>query len=72
MRRITIRNLQGQGTAKPRLFDALVDGEKVYLEVKSKCGGNVMIALNDVLEQISATASKDTPQTRHPGPMNTG
>ena len=72
MRRITIRNLRSQDAAKPRVFDALIDGDEVYLEVKSKNKGNEIIALHDVLEQIAATCSGDTRQTRQPGAIDTG
>ena len=72
MHRIVIRNLRSQGSIKPRVFDALVDGDNVYIEVKSKTKGNEIIALNDVLEQISATCSGGTRQTRRPGSLDTG
>ena len=72
MRRIAIRNPRSQGTVKPRVFDALIDGEEVYLEVKSKNKGSEIIALHDVLEQIAATCSSDTRQTRQSGAIDTG
>ena len=72
MRRIAIRNPRSQGTVKPRVFDALIDGDDVYLEVKSKNKANEIIALNDVLEQIAATCSSNTPQTRQPSAIDTG
>ena len=56
MRRVVIRNLKNPKPAKPRLFDALVDGDDVYFEIKAKASGSEVIALKDILEQISTTA----------------
>ena len=55
MRRIVIRNLKNPQKMKPRLFDALVDGDDVYFEIKAKTNGNEIIALKDIMDQISSS-----------------
>ena len=47
MRKITIRNLKSEKAAKPRLFDAIVDGNEVFFEVKAS-KGNAVVQLNCV------------------------
>ena len=54
MKRITIRNLKSVRKRKPRVFDVLIDGEKVYLEVKTGKDESELIPISDVLEQIKA------------------
>jgi len=61
MHRIAIRNLRSKKTAKPRLFDAIIDGKEVFLEVKVGNRGNEVIALADVIDQISSAESKEEP-----------
>lgn len=46
-----IRNMSSNGSAKPRVFDALIDENEVYLEVKNAKQKEV-IRLTDVLRQI--------------------
>jgi len=60
MRKITIRNLKSEKAAKPRLFDAIVDGNEVFFEVKAS-KGNEIIALSDIMDQISLAELEDTP-----------
>ena len=57
MRRVVIRDLKNTRKVKPRLFDALVDGDDVYFEIKAKTNGSEIIALKDVMEQISCSES---------------
>ena len=64
MRRITIRNLKSQKATKPRVFDAIVDGNEVYFEVKVGNKGNEVIALTDVMKQISSSESEEEPRAR--------
>jgi len=64
MRRVVIRNLKNPRPIKPRLFDVLVDGEEVYFEVKAKPGRSEIIALKDVMEQISSSDPKATRRVR--------
>lgn len=52
MKRVQIRNQQSPKPVKPRVFDALIDGNKAYLEVKDKKSCEV-VALDDVLQQIA-------------------
>lgn len=60
MQRIVIRNTKSKKSVKPRVFDALVDGDEVYLEVKNKKDSEI-ISLSDVLTQIAeATPSQAT------------
>lgn len=69
MQRIVIRSAKSKKSVKPRVFDALVDGDDVYLEVKNKKGSEI-IALSDVLTQIAEAmpkqASKSESQTTEP------
>ena len=58
MRRITIRNLKSQKTVKPHVFDVLVDEDEVFFEVKTKSNENEIIALTDIIEQISSSGSR--------------
>jgi len=60
MRRVVIRNLKTQKSVKPRLFDALIDGDNVYFELKAKSSGNEIIALKDILEQIESSYPTST------------
>jgi len=53
MKRVPIRNPKSKKKVKPRVFDALIDEDKVDLEVKND-KGNEVIALQDVLQQIEA------------------
>ena len=54
MKRITIRNLKSQKSAKPRVFDAIIDGSEIYFDVKVGNKGNEVIALSDILDQIAS------------------
>ena len=53
MRRIAIRNPDSPYKVKPRVFDAIIDAGRVFLEVK---GGktSVTVPLDAVLEQIQS------------------
>ena len=46
-----IRNTQSPKETKPRVFDALIDGDEVYLEIKNAKQHEV-IRLCDVLSQV--------------------
>jgi len=67
MRRVTIRNLKSLKPVKPRLFDAIVDKDEVYIEIKNKKQESEIISLEDIYEQI---AEPDRPppkrKNRHP------
>jgi len=64
MRRVVIRNHKNPKPVKPRLFDALVDGDDVYFEIKAKPSGSEIIALKDIMEQISSSDPGATRQVR--------
>lgn len=53
MIRQPIRNNTSPKAVKPRIFDALIDGEEVYIEVK-QAKDRELIRLCDVLAQIEA------------------
>lgn len=53
MIRQPIRNNTSKKAVKPRIFDALIDGEEVYIEVK-QAKDRELIKLCDVLAQIEA------------------
>ncbi|MEA4896863.1 MAG: hypothetical protein VB115_01330 [Christensenellaceae bacterium] len=59
MKRITIRNLKSQKAAKPRVFDAIVDGNEIYFDVKVGNKGNEVIALSDIMDQIASAESEE-------------
>ena len=59
MRRITIRNLKSQKAAKPRVFDAIIDGSVIYFDVKVGNKGNEVIALSDLMDQIASAESEE-------------
>ena len=59
MKRITIRNLKSQKAAKPRVFDAIIDGNEIYFDVKVGNKGNEVIALSDIMEQIASARSEE-------------
>lgn len=46
-----IRNTSSAKVAKPRVFDALIDDDEVYLEVKNAKQREI-IRLTDVLRQV--------------------
>ena len=48
-----IRNISSNKQIKPRVFDALIEGEEVYIEVK-QAKERELISLCDVLAQIEA------------------
>ena len=52
-----IRNNDSQKAAKPRVFDALIDGNEVYLEVKNAKQREI-IRLTDVLRQVEEARRK--------------
>lgn len=62
MRRITIRNLKSQKAAKPRVFDAIIDGNEIYFDVKVGKKGNEVIALSDIMDQIASAESEEVPR----------
>lgn len=51
MTRVPIRNNSSERTIKPRVFDAIIDGNRVFLEVKVG-KWNERIVLKDALDQI--------------------
>lgn len=57
LKRVKIRNNHSANPNKPRVFDALIDGNTVYLEVKDKKSFE-LIPLEDVLQQIQDAASQ--------------
>ena len=57
MDRIVIRNSSSPKKVKPRVFDALVEEDKVFFEVKNGKACEV-IALSDVLTQITEYQKK--------------
>jgi hypothetical protein len=59
MKRITIRNLKSQKSAKPRVFDAIIDGNEIYFDVKVGNKGNEVIALSDIMDQIASAESEE-------------
>lgn len=54
MKRVPIRDLRSPKEVKPRVFDALIEPERVLLDVKDSKKGNVIIPLDDVLQQIDS------------------
>jgi hypothetical protein len=46
--------------AKPRICDALIDGDEIYLEIKSKNNKNEIIAISDIMKQIIPFMNKGT------------
>ena len=53
MRRIAIRNPNSPNRIKPRVFDALIDAGRIFLEIKGgRC--SEVVPLDAVLEQILA------------------
>ena len=68
MRRITIRNLKSPRAVKPHVFDVLVDENEVYFEVKARNNKNEIIALTDVMVQITPSAVRSrTHRRKKPG-----
>lgn len=57
MQRIQIRNNNSKKPVKPRVFDALIDGQTVLLEVKNGKASEV-INLEDVMSQIDSARTK--------------
>jgi len=53
MRRIAIRNPNSPNRIKPRVFDALIDAGRIFLEIKGGRGSEV-VPLEAILEQILA------------------
>ena len=53
MRRIAICNPSSPNRIKPRVFDALIDAGRVFLEIKGDRGSEV-VPLEAVLEQIQS------------------
>ena len=56
MLRIPIRNLRSARRRNPRVFDVLIDGKQVYLEIKTGKAETELILVTDVLEQIQTAA----------------
>ena len=57
MLRQPIRNNASSKEIKPRVFDALIEGDEVYIEVK-QAKDRELIKLCDVLSQIEAAKRK--------------
>lgn len=57
MIRQPIRNNASSKEVKPRVFDALIEGDEVYIEVK-QAKDRELIKLCDVLSQIEAAKRK--------------
>ena len=60
MQRVVIRNLRSDRKVKPRVFDALVEDNKISFEVKNG-KNNEVIPLSDVLEQIEKAKETTEP-----------
>ena len=58
-----IRNTDSIREAKPRVFDALIDGDEVYLEVKNAKQREI-IRLTDVLRQVEAAKRSAKPTNK--------
>lgn len=66
MIRVQIRNRKSPKAVKPRVFDALIEGDTVYLEVKDKKSCEV-VDLDDVLLQITqAQQQQNNTRTTEP------
>lgn len=57
MYRVIIRNSRSKKAVKPRVFDVLLDGNAVFLEVKSGKTSE-RIDLKDVISQIALAKEK--------------
>lgn len=57
MQRVQIRNSRSEKPIKPRVFDALIDGNSVLLEVKNGKTSE-QIDLEDVISQIHSAKEK--------------
>ena len=66
MERVPIRNLKSTKAVKPRVFDALISEDGVFLEVKDSRKGSTVIPLEDVLQQIEQAQKKRPPKTTEP------
>lgn len=60
MQRVVIRNLRSDRKVKPRVFDALVEDNKISFEIKNG-KNNEVIPLSDVLEQIEKAKETTEP-----------
>ena len=60
MQRVVIRNLRSDRKVKPRVFDALVDGDEISFEIKNG-KNNEVILLSDVMEQIEKAKETTEP-----------
>ena len=60
MKRISIRNMKSKKAAKPRICDAIIDGDEIYLEIKSKNSENEIVAISDIMKQIAQFIPKTT------------
>ena len=60
MQRVVIRNLRSDIKVKPRVFDALVEDNKISFEIKNG-KNNEVIPLSDVLEQIEKAKETTEP-----------
>ncbi len=52
IQRLEIRNINSKKAVKPRLFDAIIDGDVIKLEVKTNKSTEV-IDINDIFKQIN-------------------
>jgi len=62
MIRQPIRNTASSKPVKPRVFDALIDGDEIFIEVK-QAKDRELIRLCDVLAQIEAAKRKADPKS---------
>jgi len=58
MYRVSIRNMKSKKPAKPRVCDALIDGDEIYLEIKRKNSENEIVAISDIMKQVVSFITK--------------
>ncbi len=68
MRRVIIRNLKSSKQNKPRLFDALIDGDKVFFEIKNARRESEMVELMDVIKQLQPCLISERPPPKESSP----
>jgi hypothetical protein len=60
MIRITIRNMKSEKKIKPRVCDAIIDSDEIYLEIKRRNCSNEIVAISDIMKQIVSFMCKET------------
>lgn len=61
MKRVPIRDLRSPKEVKPRVFDALIEPERVLLDVKDSKKGNVIIPSTMCCSRLILQSSKCFP-----------